>query len=178
MNMKHKGFTLIEFIIYISLTSFLVIASLNFIWTIVGDKVKQEQLSGVNDSGAFVLKKIFYSIQRADGLNGQSVFNIHPGKLVLNTTSGQTVFDTYQKNVSLGSTTIAITKLRMTEGISPATDLTSDEIDVRSFVINNFSNSGATTIRVNLTLGSVNPAGTKIYEAQNSWTTSATIRKK
>lgn len=169
---------MIELIIYIGLTAFLVVASLNFIWTIIGDKTKQEQLAMVNDNGVFILKKIVYDVKRADSLSGQSVFDINPGKLVLNTAVGQIVFDTYQKDVTLGGTTVIITKLRLTEGVAPSSDLTPDEVDVQNFVVNNFSKSGASTVGINLTLSSVNPAGSTIYEAQNAWSISATIRKK
>lgn len=175
---KKRGFTLIEFVIYIGLATIFIVTSLNFVWMILGDEIKQEQLAEVNDGGKFVLEKTSYYIQRADGLDSQTIFDAHPGKLVLNTAAGQIIFDTYQKNITLGSSAIVITKLRMTEGSNPASDLTSDQVDVKNFVVNNFSASESTIIRLNLTLGSVNPTGSKIYEAQNSWTDSTAIRKK
>jgi len=176
--MKRRGFTLIEFIIYIGLATFFIVASLNFVWMIIGDEIKQERLSEVNDGGVFILKKITYHVQRADEVDTQTVFDTHPGKLVLNTTGGQITLDTYQKSIALGSAVVAITKLRMIEGLNPAVDLTSDKVDAKNFTVNNFSASGVTTIRINLTLESVNPTGGATYEAENSWTTSATIRKK
>lgn len=176
--MKRRGFTLVEFIIYIGLASFFIVASLNFVWMLLSGGIKQGQLTEVNDSGVFILQKISYSVQRADGLNDQSIFNVHPGRLVLDASGGQIVFDTYQKNITLGSEVVAITKLRMTHGPNPSADLTSDQVNVQNFVINNFSASGSAAVRLNLTLGSVNPTGSKTYEAQNSWTASAVIRKK
>ena len=177
-KIKGRGFTLVEFLIYIGMVTFVLISSITFAWILINDQTKSESLAEVNDNGSFILNKISYYTKRVDTIDNQTIYDTNPGKLVLNYASNpQIIFDTYQKQVTLGDIAVNITKLRMKEGVNPAVDITSDRVDVTNFIITDFSKTGATTIKVDLTLETVNPSKSKAYEAQNSWTTSITIRK-
>ncbi|MFA5076491.1 MAG: prepilin-type N-terminal cleavage/methylation domain-containing protein [Patescibacteria group bacterium] len=177
--MNQRGFTLIEFVIYIGIVTFVLIASLTFAWTIINDQIKQGNLIEVNYHGGFIMQKVLYYSQRASTVDAQTVYNTNPGKLVLNyPTNPQIVIDTYQKQITLGGNPVTITKLRFQEGVSTAIDLTSDEVTVNNFSITNLSTANVTTFRVDLDLEAVNPSGSKTYEAQNAWTISATLRQK
>lgn len=177
--MNQKGFTLIEFIIYIGIVTLVLIASLTFAWTLINDQIKQERLIEVNDNGSFVLEKISYYTKRAASLDAQTIYDINPGKLVLNYSSNpQVIIDTYQKEVTLGEISTTIIKLRIKIGAEPAIDIISDKINVTNFIITDLSNASAVTLKIDLSLEAVNPSKSKTYEAQNSWTTSFTLRKK
>lgn len=177
--MKHRGFILLEFLLYIGIATLVLITSVNFAWTLINDQIKQEQLSKVIDNGSFVLDKTSYYSKRADSLDGQTIYGVHPGKLILNYMSNpQTTIDTYQKEIIVGEAPVIITKLRLREGANPAIDITSDEVDVKNFVVTNMSTVSATVFRINLNLEAINPGASKVYEAQNSWTTSFTLRKR
>jgi hypothetical protein len=176
---KLAGFTLLEFIIYIGLVTFVLAASVVFAHTLIDDQAKQELLIEVNEDGGFVLDKLSYYIQRADSVDAQTVYNTSPGKLVLNFFDGsKVIFDTFQKQITLGDSTVNVTKLRMQRGTDPAVELVSDKITVTNFAITNLSSAGATVLKINLSLAAVNPSNSQTYAAQNSWTTSATLRKK
>ncbi len=177
--MEQKGFTLIELILYVAILAIVVIAILTFAWTFINDQQKQQRLTEVDDSGAMILDQIIYQVKNANSVDGETVFDSNPGKLVINFPSQpQITFDTYEKNVTLGDVVTTIKILRMTEDASPAVHLTSEAVTVTNFVINDLSNSIATTLQIQLSLEAVNPAGAQAYEAQNSWTTSVTLWQK
>ncbi len=174
-----KGFTLIEIIIYLAIITTILIASLNFAWTIINDQTKQENLSEVNNAGRFILDKITYNTKRSNAIEAGSIYDANPGKLILSYIANpQMIIDTYDKQITLGGTDLTITKLRLTRGANLAVDLTGDKINVSNFVITDSSNASAVTINIELTLSAINPSETKSYEAQNSWTTSITVRKR
>ncbi|NQT50352.1 prepilin-type N-terminal cleavage/methylation domain-containing protein [Candidatus Kuenenbacteria bacterium] len=174
-----KGFTLIEIIIYLGIVTVLLTACLSFAWVIINDQIKQEQLTEVNDAGTFVLDKITYHSKRANAINAQTLYDLNPGKLILNYVSGpQITIDTYEKQITLGDTQTTITKLRLQHGSDPAVDITGDKINVTNFTISDLSNANAYTIQIEFAIETVNPTNSKTYEAQNSWTTSVTLRKR
>lgn len=177
--MKSRGFTLIEFVIYIGIVTFVLSASVIFAYTLINDQAKQESLIEVTSDGGFALDKLSYYIQRANSVDAQTIYSTNPGKLVLNFSDGsKIVFDTFQKQITLGGSTVDIIKLRMQKDADQAVELTSDKVTVTNFVITNLSSAGATVLKIDLSLGAVNPSNSKIYAAQNSWTTSVTLRKK
>lgn len=172
-----SGFTLIEYIMYIGITSVVLLAAFSFVWTIINNQVKMQVLIEVDNNGTFVLEKLSYYTKRADTIDATTVYDSNPGKLVINyATDPQITFDTYEKEITLGDSSVMITKLRMKIGADPAEDITSDGVDVTNFVLTDFSVGQIKTINFDLTIESVNPSGSQKYAAENSWTTTVTVR--
>lgn len=179
MRFFKRGFTIIEFIIYIGITSILLIATLTFAFVIINDQIKQSRIMEVNNIGSFVIGKIAYYTTRADSVDAATNYNTNPGKLVLNNGANpQITFDTYAKTLQLNGGNVEIIKLRMKIGTGTAVDITSDKVSVTNFTLTNASGSGGTTVQVNLTVSSVNPSATNIYAAENYWNNAFTLRKK
>jgi len=175
---RHAGFTLIEFMIYISIVASVLLSATVFSRMLVENQVKQEALSEVGYNGSFAIERMMYVGQRADALAAQSVYGAHPGVLIFNTPNGQTVIDTYQKNITHNGVALTIRKLRLQEGGAAAVDLTSDAVDVSRFYLSNFSSGATFSVKISLIIQAVNPGGSKAYEASQSWDTTVTVRKK
>jgi len=177
--MKKNGFTLLEILLYIGISAIMAMVCFSFFFRIIGNKTKQERIAEVEETGQFVLKKMTYYLRRANTVGAATVYNVSPGTLVLNySVNPQVIFDTYQKQIVLAGSPIMITKMRMQVGAGPAVDITGDKLQVTNFLLKDFSNAEATTVEINLSLASVNPTGISTYAAQNSWTTSVTLRKR
>ncbi len=175
--MKQSGLSLVEYVIYIGIAAVVLVAMVSYAWILINDQTKQERLAEVNDVGAYVLETIVYETERASMIGGSTVYGTNPGKLVLNFSSGPNVtFETYQTTVYLGDTPVTITKLTRQEGTGLPVDITGDNINITNFVLTDLSKTGATTVAIDLTLNSLNPEDSKVYESENSWTTSVTLR--
>lgn len=175
--MNKKGFTLVELIVYIGIVSIVVVPLTTITWMLIGDQVKQERITEVNDIGTFALQRISQETKEASSINVGTVFDTNPGTLTLEFSDKDNItFDTYEKAIVVGSQNVVIRTLRITEGSNPSVDLTSDLLSVSQFYITDRSTSSATSIQIELGVEAVNPTNTKAYEAQNSWATSITLR--
>lgn len=175
---KQQGITLIEYTIYIGIVAFVLLSVISFAWVIINDQTKQQALVEVNDMGGFVSSEIGYAVRRAESIDAQTVYDVNPGRLVINyQAEPQIIFDTYQKEITLGDQTLFITKLRMQEGANPAVDITSDLVDVTEFIITDLSKTNIITLQMILEIERVNPSNDKIYEAARSWTPSFSVRE-
>lgn len=173
-----KGLTLIELLIYIGIASMVLVVGLSYAWTIIRDQHKQQLEAEVNYVGNFALDKIIYSTQRSQNF-GANVYNENPGKIVLNyVTNPQITIDTYTKSIILGDKTVSIRKLRLAKLGTTVNDLSTDRVNVTNFLITNLSAAGTQTIKIDLTVEAINPENLKQYEADHSWSVTATARAK
>ena len=175
--MKQEGFSLVEMVIYIGIIGFIVVATLSFTLILVNDQIKQNVVTEVYEQGNFSFSTIEYRGVRATSIGGATVYGTNPGTLVLNYFSNPTVtIDTYTKQVTRGSQSYQITKLRFQEGANPAEDLTSDQINVTNFLVTNRSQGSGETIEITLGLEFLNPSNSKAYESQQTWNETITLR--
>jgi type II secretory pathway pseudopilin PulG len=175
--MKKHGFTLLEYLIYIGIVAMVLVAMLDFAWVLMNDQAKQEITADLNDLGVHSLDQMTYYGHRASSISPTTVYNTNPGTLIFSFSSGpDVIFDTYQDNIMVGDIPVTITKLRMEEAGGSQVDLTSDRVDVTDFVITDLSGVNSTTINIDLTFESVNPEESKVYESENSWSTTITRR--
>ena len=176
-NPKQPGFTLVEYVIYIGLVAVILVAMVSYSWVLINDQTKIERFAEANDTGAYVLEKIAYDTRRAGSIGVNTVYGANPGKLVLSFSSGPDItYETYQTVVYLGDTPVTITKITRQEGVGLPEDITSDNTTVSNFVLTNLSKTNATTVAIDLTIASLNPDSSKTYEAENSWSSSITLR--
>lgn len=174
-----KGFTLVEFIIYIGITSAVLIAILAFVWAMLGNYQKQLVYQEIRQSGSFVLNIMSRQLEAATGVvEAESTFDAHPGVLKIATPSNDIIFDTLEKEVIIGEQAATIRVLRIKQGEDDPVVITSDRLDVKNLVFKNFTpiDGDKENIQINLTLESVNPSGSKQYAAEISWQLSVNLR--
>lgn len=176
---NQRGFTLMEFLIYIGITIVVLMSSVTFAWTIMNDRVKQDAVVEATDGCNFVIDKISYYTKRSASVSGSTVYGTNPGKLVLTMPDASSItFDTYTKSVMKGEVSVNIKKARLQVGAAAAVDLISDDLNVMNFVINDWSNTKAVTLKFLLTINTVNPSSDITYEGEKSCTISITKRKR
>lgn len=90
-----RGFTLIEFIIYIGIVSTILVVVVNFNWDIIYGSIKSQSLREVQQNGRFALEKIIRSLRAGGELTDFVVLN---GTL-------------YQKEIALTSDRVEVTDL-------------------------------------------------------------------
>lgn len=172
-----RGFTLIELIVYICLTSIVLMSSLSISFLIINDQIKESVIAEVNGNGEFVIEKIAYLAKRAGAVNAETIYNANPGKLVLDyAVNPQITIDTYDKQIVLNGAAVTIKKLRFKQGAGAAVDLTSDRVNVANFSLINLSGLNSVSIEADLSLESVNPSSSAAYASENSWSVPVTLR--
>lgn len=117
-------------------------------------------------------------VREGDSLDaGNSVFDVNPGKLVINDEGEAVILETYTKQVTVGGASATINKLRLTQGGNPPVDLTSDHVNATDFRVVNLSQGGSPdTVRLFFELSNINPSGDPTFENRLSVTSSITLR--
>ena len=142
---QQQGFTLIESILYMAILALFLVSVVQL--SIAGLQAGQKAsiMTEVQQNARFAMERVRRELRSAEGVNtGSSTFDTHPGVLsVVDEVAGEnpTVFD-----VSSG-------RLRMTEGVAASQFLTTDEVTVDSFIINDRSVTDRTSnYQISLTL--------------------------
>ena len=172
--MHNKGLSLIELIIYVAISSIVLVSVVSFAWHILGSGTRINVSSELTQNGRCVLEKISRDIRNANDITtASSIFDTDPGVLVLDTDNGALTFDTYQKNITVGTQNITIRKLRR-NGI----DMTSDKINVTHFLVENLTRATESkNVNISLGLEFVNPGNDFKRNRSLSLEPSVTIRK-
>jgi len=154
--MKNKGFTLIEFLIYIAIVSSILVLMSGFLWNIVFGDIKENAYQEVQQNGRFALTKISQEIKKATGINnppaGSSANSL--SLVMADPPLNPTVFD------------VADGKLRITQGTAGPYELTSDAVIVSNLQFTNLSYLNTPgTIRIEISIEYLNPSGRMEYQA-------------
>jgi Tfp pilus assembly protein PilW len=160
------GLTLIELLIYISITGILMATISSFFYMMYDARVKNQTINEVEQQGIQVMQLVTQTIRNADGIisPAQSASN---ASLMLDVagSSYNTAFD-------LGGNT-----LRVTENNGAPVNLTSSRIIASSLVFDNLSrNNTPGLIRARFTLSHINPGGKSRYEYSKTFYGSAGLR--
>lgn len=151
-----KSFTLIELLIFIAILSLFLISITGFFSNFISSNIKEQSYQEVQQNGRFAMTKITQEIKKAIGIN-----NPAPGSsanslslIMSGPNLNPTIFD-----VSGG-------KLRITQGASVPIELTTDQVVVSNLQFTNLSYLNTPgTLRVEMTLESLNPSGKTEYQA-------------
>lgn len=167
-----------EMIVYVAIFSILFTVILNLFWRVQLSGARFQVSGEVKENASQVMQLVISSVRNGNSIDASgSVFDLHPGILVINDLEPVT-FDTYEKNVNVGGQMIPIRKLRMAQGGNPSIDITSDHVDVTNYVISNLTPPGhPNTVQINLELSSINPDNDPEYDNRLSLKTSVTIRE-
>lgn len=178
---SNRGFTLIEFLVYIGIASMVlvtaIITGMNLITGSASSIARQETYYNAR----LVMNQIQYQVRAADDvITANSTFASHPGVLVLDYpgTGSDVIIDTYTKSVSIGGEATNIRKLRIKEGEDAYVDLTGDKVNVSNFVVSNLSRGvEPINLRIQLTIESANPGNDPKYDASITLQTALSTRR-
>ncbi len=163
-----KGFTLVEFLLYLSIFATILSLAGGFLWNIIFGNIKSGSYQEVQQNGRFALLKISQEIKRATGINSPSIG------------SSSNTLSLEMASPSLNPTTfdVADGKLRITQGISGPYELTSDSVTVTNLQFTNLSYQNTPgTIRIEINVEHKNPENRNEYEASIDLKTTVSLEK-
>ena len=176
-----KGFTLIELIVYVGVSSIMLVIAINMTSNLIVSNASARGKQEVYINARLAMNQLQLKIREAeDVIIGSSTFNSHPGILTLDYPGSDTdvIFDTYTKNVDIGGQTVEIRKLRIKEGTADYVDLTSDKVDLTNLVFTNLTRgSESKNTNIEITLEKINPGSDPDYDASISVETAISIRE-
>ena len=161
------GFTAIELILYIAISSVMLSVISIFLATVLESRVKNQTIAEVEQTAAQVLHLISQTTRNALSINSPAPGLSAPSLSlkVINPAKDPTVFD-----LSLGT-------VRITEGVSPPVVLTNSRMIASALNFDNLSRSSTPgTIRFQFTLTHQNPEGRNEQDFSKNFYGSASLR--
>lgn len=167
-RMYRRGFTLIEFLIYISIVSIVLFAAGSIGLNVLLGKIKFLAREEVVQNTRFAFEKMAGIVRNAQAINapapGTSAFAI--SLQVADVLRNPTVFD-----LSNGT-------VRIQEGSGAHVLLTSSEVVVTNLEFSNISYPNTSgTVRIQMRMKFLNSSGHPEYEFEKTFYTTANIRK-
>lgn len=165
----NKGFTLIEFLLYIGIVGIVLLVAGAICLNVLFGKAKLMAIEEVSQNTRFTIEKIADRVRNANTINSptQGVSTSTLSLQMADSAKNPTVFD-----LSSGV-------VRITEGTGSAVNLTSSEVTVTNLQFSNISYSNTPgTVRIQMTVKLTNPENRQEYNFEKTFYTTANIRKK
>lgn len=166
---SQKGFSLIEMLLYVSISSVILLSLALFASFLISSRIKNESITDVNQQGSQIMQLATYTIRSARsidtpavGATSTSLSMTMPDPLL-----SPTVFD------------IVNGVVRIKEGAGVAIPLTNSHVTVSSFVFQNISSTSSTDriVRLSFIVDHKNTNGRNENAFTKSFTGSATLRQ-
>ncbi len=93
--MKRPGFTLVELLVYLGITSIALVVFMNFMVGIFANARRADASQQMSENGRLIMAKITQASRSASNIDGLSVFNTTLGKVVLAKPTVPVTYDTY-----------------------------------------------------------------------------------
>jgi Tfp pilus assembly protein PilW len=163
-NMKQKGFTLVEVIMYIGILALIITALASFGFSVMSSNSKTMTVTEVQGNARMALDVIAQKIRASNGINiGNSVFGSDPGTLELSMSD-------VSKNPTLFNLDANDGRLQIKEGVSSPVFLTSDKVRVTNLVFTNYSQVGEREhVRVTMTVEYKNAGSVDYSYSYDVW---------
>lgn len=160
------GMTLIELLLYVSLSGILIFGVVMLFLTLGQSRVKQFSVDNVENEGQFVLEKFSYLLHNSYGVSIPAASAQSAGL----TFNYPTAFDTAK--IYLTGTTLYLERNGVAEPLnSPQTEASNLTF------INNSSNILYPSVRINFTLNAKNSAGRSEFNYSDTFYATANSRK-
>ncbi|MFC1802140.1 prepilin-type N-terminal cleavage/methylation domain-containing protein [Patescibacteria group bacterium] len=163
-----KGFTLIEFLLYISIISVVLLIAGGIALNILLAKAKLGAIDEVNQNTRVIVEKVLSSIRNAEVVNSplQGATSSSLSLQMANSYQNPTVFD------------LSGSSVRVSEGGGPAVNLNSDSVFVSDLFFTNTSYTDTPgTITFQITSKYYNPNSQNEYNFEKTFYATANIRK-
>jgi prepilin-type N-terminal cleavage/methylation domain-containing protein len=143
-----KGFTLIEFLIYISIFASILVLTFGFFWDTIFSNIQENIRQEIQENGQFSIFKISREIKRAKSI-------IFPSQ-----GSSGNYLSLEMSDLSLNPTIFELEngKLKITQGGNSSYFLTTDSVKVEEISFSNLSfNQTPGIIKMEIKISSLNP---------------------
>ena len=164
---RRSGFTLVELILYVSVSALVALAAAGLMVVILEARVKSQTVAEVEQVGSQVMNLITQTARNSPQINSPPPGGTS-GILSLanqSSTKNPTIFDVQSSTI------------RITEGASIPTPLTSFRLLASSLLFQNLSRANTSgTMRIQFTITHQNPGSRNEYDYVKNFYGSATIR--
>lgn len=167
MNKKKKAFTLVETLLYISLTSIILISITAFVGTLLSTRLRNQSLSEVDAQATQLMQYLTITTKEAEGITSPTPGNSASSLTldVLDAVDDPTIVDL---NAGI---------VRVQEGGGPLINLNSNRVTISNLTFTNLSPSSNTeTLRIEFTITYNNTEGRQEGEVTRTYYGSATLR--
>jgi len=161
---NQRGFTLLELLLYVSIMSIVMLATVTFFGTIITSRVRNQSIAEVNDQGAQAMDLMLQTIRTATSITTPAAAGSGSSLTVVVPTSSQspTIFN------------LSGTALQIKQGAAAAVSTTSNKVQITSITFKNLTRSGTTGIvQVSFVMKHYNPDNHNEYDFQRTFTGSA-----
>lgn len=172
MKRKHfslQGFTLVEMLLYVTISSVILLSLSLFLSLILSSRIKNQSIADVNQQGLQVMQLITQTVRNGKSISFPSVGATSTSLSVdvVDPLRNPTVFD------------IANGVMRIQEGSNQPIPLTNSHVTVTSLIFQNISSTSSTDriIRMSFTINHTNSNGRNENSFIKSFTGSATLRQ-
>lgn len=165
---RKTGFTLVELLLYVGISSTLLLVTSLFLGMMLEARVKNQTISEVEGQGAQVMQTITQNIRNAQNITSPSVGASGASLTldVVNIARDPTIFD------------LASGVVRIKEGSGAYIPLTNSHVVVSGLNFANLSRpSTPGVVRVSFTVTYVNPEGRKEYDFSQTFYSSTSLRQ-
>lgn len=162
ISARQSGFTLLELLLYVSISGILMVGIVSFMIVLQTARVKQTTIGEVEQQGSQAMAYMTQVLR-----NAQAVTAPTPG-----TNSNSITIDVVDSTSDPTVFTESSGVLQVSEGTTPiVTDLTSDTVVVSDLLFENNAISGTRdTITISITLTHANPTGKPEYRYDQTFT--------
>lgn len=168
MNKNTRAFTLIELIVYMGILTVVLLSVVNFSWEVVYGDAKARAAREVQQGSRLAMEKISEAILGASGITSPI------------TGASSTSLSLAMQNPDLNPTMIQLADGRLTiaQGGEGPYELTNNRISVTDFQVANVSYPDTPgTVKIQMTVGYLNPSNIDYLDAFLDSETSVSLRK-
>ena len=140
---KNKGFTLVEFLIYIGIFSIFLLITLEMFSSIFDIQLESESTSSVSVDGKFILQRFTYDVNRATNISDPNLYGTSSASLTILVDGQNLIYRMDSGNLILENETTGSTD-QLNSSESSISDLTFVKLD----------GGGKDTVQVTFTLTS------------------------
>jgi prepilin-type N-terminal cleavage/methylation domain-containing protein len=164
---NNPGFTLVELLLYVAISSIILLLASLFMSTLLESQVKNQTIAEVNQQGIQVMQTITQTLRNSSIINTPTIG-----------ISGATL----SVNTNLSSTTPSVFDLsggviRIKEGSGATISLTNSKVIASNLVFSNLSRTGTPGIvRISFNLSAVNNSNRNEYSFSKNFVDSASLR--
>jgi hypothetical protein len=167
LNSKH-GFTFIEIILYLALTSIILVAAIRFSWDVIYGQVKSRVQREVNQNMRFVSERIVYEIRNSSSINSLTSSSI---SLAMSDSSrNPTNIDINNGKIRIGYGSSGSCP------VSSPCNITSDQINVTQLNFTDLSTANSGHINLAITMEYLNSSDRSEWEKIQTYQTSVELR--
>lgn len=164
---KQKGFTLIETLLYLSLSSIMILVIASFWGTLIESRDRSESMSIVNSEGTYLVNSIAQIIRNADSITSPTATN----------SAGAITMTTFVPAESPTVIALSGSNINLTLGAGAPVQLNSTRTIINSLVFRNVSNtSTAGSVRIELSLSYNNTSGKASLNYTQTYYATATLK--